>query len=136
MESMAKTIGKEAAKKIKFTFSPNVFKRMKELKDTPLSRVHLESFKTYYPVYDIFQPEIEISIVHIDPKEKQATFRFSNSKFLEDSEDYSYHIHIMSGITEEILSTGLRTDVSCNVKELHVSDKKGESYFDVVIQLK
>ena len=135
-EEMAKKIGKEAAGDIKFTFSPNVFKQMKGLKDIPLSRVLLESFKTYYPVFDIFQPEIEISIVYIDPKEKKATFRFQNSKFLEDSDDFSYHIHIMSGIAEEIIKKGLKGEVECNVKELHIGNNKEESYFDIDIQIK
>ncbi|MFW9936065.1 MAG: winged helix-turn-helix transcriptional regulator [Candidatus Thorarchaeota archaeon] len=134
-EEIAKQVGKEAAKDIKFTFDPAIYKQMKALKDHPISRIHIESFKSFYPAYDIFQPNIEISIINIDPKGKNATFRFQNSVFLEDSEDHIYHIYIMCGITEGILSRELKTDVLCTVKEIYVAEDKKDSYFDILIQI-
>ena len=134
-EEIAKQVGKEAAKDIKFTFDPAIYKQMKALKDHPISRIHIESFKSFYPAYDIFQPNIEISIIDLDPKGKNATFRFQNSLFLEDSEDHVYHIYIMCGITEGILSRELKTDVLCTVKEIYVAKDKKDSYFDITIQI-
>jgi len=132
---LAKKIGKEAVADIKFTFGPNVYKQMKSLKDNPISRVHLESFRSFYPVYDPFSPEIEISIVNIDPKGKSATFRFKNSPFLSDSLDFDYHIYIICGITEGILERELNTNVSCEIKEIHPSTTKEDAFFDVIIKL-
>ena len=134
-EEIAKQVGKEAVKDIKFTFDPAIYKQMKALKDHPISRIHIESFKSFYPAYDIFQPNIEISIINIDPKGKSATFRFQNSIFLEDSKDHIYHIYIMCGITEGILSRELKTDVLCTVKEIYVAKNKKDSYFDIIIQI-
>ncbi|MFX1592018.1 MAG: hypothetical protein ACFFB6_06040 [Promethearchaeota archaeon] len=108
---------------------------MKNLKDNPISRVHLESFKSFYPVYDPFSPEIQISIVDIDPKGKSATFRFKNSPFLFATKDFDYHIYIICGITEGILERELKTKVSCEVKEIHPSERKEDAYFDIVIKL-
>jgi len=71
---LAKKIGKEAVADIKFTFGPSILKQMKNLKNNPISRVHLESFKSFYPVYDPFSPEIEISIVNIELKILIITF--------------------------------------------------------------
>lgn len=136
MEELAKTIGKKASIKIKFPFSPTVLKQLKTIRDHPISRLHLEVFKNFYPSYDIFQPNVEISILEIDSEGKNATYRFQNSIFLEDSEDYIYHIYIMSGITEGILSRALKTDVLCNIKKIHVSDDKEQSYFDISIKIK
>jgi len=133
-EELAKKVGREAVKEIKFTFGPNVYKQLKSLKDVPISRIHLESFKSFYPVYDIFQPNIEISIIDSDLKGKSATFRFNNSSFLEDSEDYTYHIYIICGITEGILSRALKSEVSCNIKEIYVAEDKKDSYFDINIK--
>lgn len=134
-EELAKRVGREAVNDIKFSFGPNVYKQLKSLKDVPISRLHLESFKNFYPVYDIFQPNIEISTLNIDLEGKNATFRFKNSLFLEDNEDYTYHIYIMCGITEGILARELKSDVSCSVKEIHVGENKSESYFDILIQI-
>ena len=135
IEEMAKKIGKEAMKDIKFTFGPNVYKQLKDLKDHPISRIHLESFKNFYPVYDIFQPNIEISILKIDQEEKSATYRFKNSLFLENSDDFIYHIYIMCGITEGILNMVLKTEVICNIEQVYISNEKENSFFDISIKI-
>ncbi|MFX0024758.1 MAG: winged helix-turn-helix transcriptional regulator, partial [Candidatus Hermodarchaeota archaeon] len=96
-EGLAKKIGKEAVNDIKFTFGPSILKQMRTLKDNPISRIHLESFKSFYPVYDPFSPDIKISIINIEPKGKSATFRFKNSPFLHDTQDFDYHIYIICG---------------------------------------
>lgn len=132
---LTKKIGKEAVADIKFSFGPSILKQMKILKDNPISRVHLESFKSFYPVYDPFSPEIEISIINIDPMGKGATFRFKNSPFLLDTKDFDYHIYIICGITEGILERELKTRVKCEVKEIHPSKKKEDAYFDITIKL-
>lgn len=134
-EELAKKVGREAVQDIKFSFGPNVYKQLKSLKDIPISRIHLESFKNFYPVYDIFQPNIEISIINSDIEGKSATFRFENSSFLDDSKDYVYHIYIICGITEGILSRALKSEVKCDVKEIYVAKGKGKSYFDITIKI-
>ena len=134
-EGLAKKIGREAVKDIKFTFGTSILKQMKSLKDNPISRIHLEGFKSFYPVYDPFSPDIEISIINIDPKEKGATFRFKNSPFLFDSKDFDYHIYIIAGITEGILERELKAKVSCVVKEIYPSKIKEDAYFDIVVKI-
>ncbi|MFX1489400.1 MAG: hypothetical protein ACFFBI_09645 [Promethearchaeota archaeon] len=130
---LAKQIGKEAEKDIKFSFGPNLLKQLKGLKDYAISRIILESFKNFYSAYDIFQPEIEITILKIDQDGRSATYRFKNSIFLEDSDDFIYHIYIMSGISEAILERVLNKEVSCEIDQIYISDNKDKSFFDLSI---
>ncbi|MFW9938485.1 MAG: winged helix-turn-helix transcriptional regulator [Candidatus Thorarchaeota archaeon] len=136
MENIAKKIGREAVKDIKFTFGPSMYKQLKSIKDHPISRIHLEGFKNFYSAYDIFQPNIDISILKIDPEGKKATYRFKNSVFLEDSDDFIYHLYIMCGISEGILTKVLKTEISCEIEQIYISDNKEKSFFDLKIKIK
>ena len=133
---LAKQIGKEAEKDIKFSFGPNLLKQLKGLKDYAISRIILESFKNFYSAYDIFQPEIEINILKINQDGRSATYRFKNSIFLEDSDDYIYHLYIMSGISEGILERVLGKEVHCEIDQIYISDDKDKTFFDLSIVIK
>ncbi|MFX0042728.1 MAG: hypothetical protein ACFE8L_07440 [Candidatus Hodarchaeota archaeon] len=133
---MAKKIGREAVKDIKFAFGPSIYKQLKSIKDHPISRIHLESFKSFYSAYDIFQPNVDISILKINAEGKSATYRFKNSVFLEDTDDFIYHIYIMCGISEGILNKVLKTEVLCEIEQISISDNKDESFFDITIKIK
>jgi len=49
--------------------------------------------------------------------------------------NFDYHIFIIAGITEGILERELKTEVSCEVKEIHPSDTKEDAYFDITIKI-
>ncbi|TXT62920.1 MAG: hypothetical protein BAJALOKI3v1_470012 [Promethearchaeota archaeon] len=132
-EEIFKKIGRNQANLIKFSFSPNIYKQLKSLKGNPISRVHLELFKEFYAAYDVFQPNVEISILDVDPKGQKAVYRFKNSIFLDDDDLYIYHIYLMTGITQSILERELEEDVICKVENYHISDDRKDSYFDVSI---
>ncbi|MBD3195031.1 MAG: hypothetical protein GF317_08260 [Candidatus Lokiarchaeota archaeon] len=131
-----KEIAADFADEIKFSFSPKIYKQLKNLKAHPISKIHLEIFKNFYPAYDIFQPNIEISILEVDNEGKKAIYRFRNSIFLENNEDYIYHLYFMSGLTQGILSRELKTEVICNIENYHISDDKKDSYFDISLRIK
>ena len=135
-EDVAIQIGREAANDIKFSFGPNIQKQLRGLKSHLISRLFLESFKAFYSAYDIFQPNIDITILKIDPEGKNATYRFKNSIFLEDTDDFIYHVYIMCGISEGILKKAINRDVLCEVDQIYVSNKKEESFFDFTITIK
>lgn len=135
-EELIHLMGKEAANYIKFPFGPNVQKQLRTLKSHPLSRIILDSFKNLYSSYDIFQPNINITILNIDHEGQNATYRFKNSVFLENSHDFVYHLHIMCGISEGILEKALNREVLCKIDQIYISDNKGESFFDLSIKIK
>jgi hypothetical protein len=43
--------------------------------------------------------------------------------------------YIISGITEGILERELKTNVSCEIKEIHPAESKEDAYFDIIIKL-
>jgi hypothetical protein len=133
-----KDLIKENVHDIKFTFSPKIYKQLKYLKNHPISQLtkfHLEVFKEFYPTYDIFQPDVDISILKIDPKGKKATYRFRNSIFLEDNEDYIYHLHFACGLTEGILEKETNRKIECKVENYHIGGDKKDSYFDISLTI-
>ena len=71
----------------------------------------------------------------LDPKNMKAIFRFKNSAFLEDSDDYIYHIYLSCGITEGILKNAYSSNIVCEIENIHVSKNKEDAYFDLSIRL-
>jgi Mn-dependent DtxR family transcriptional regulator len=130
-----KEIGRGEVDNIKFAFGPNVFQELKKLKDIPFSKDHLDAFKNFFPSYDIFQPDIEISTLSLDPKEMKAIFRFKNSAFVETNDNFVYHIYLICGITEGILKKTYNIPIECEVENGHVGTNKEDSYFDLSIRL-
>jgi len=130
-----KEIGLSEVANIKFAFGPDVFQELKKLKDKEFSKEHLDAFKNFFPSYDIFQPNIEISTLELDPKNMKAIFRFKNSAFLEDTDDYIYHIYLTCGITEGILKNTYNSHIVCDIENIHVSKNKEDAYFDLSIRL-
>jgi hypothetical protein len=134
-----KYIIKKNVSDIKFTFSPKIYKQLKYFKSHPISqytKIHLEIFKEFYPTYDIFQPDVDISILKIDPKGQKAVYRFRNSVFIEDNDDYLYHVYFMCGLTEGILEREIKREVNCQVENYHIGGGKEDSYFDISISIK
>ena len=131
-----KKIGREIANEVKFNHSDNIFKALKELVSDPYPKILLESFKIYFPFFDFFQPDLTIEMIQIDELGTSATYRFRNSVFCEDSEDYIHHMNITSGIIEVVLSGVLKREVISNVEKIHISDNTEESYFDLSIMIK
>jgi len=133
---LMKKIGREIADEVKFKHSDNIFRALKELVSDPYPKILLESFKIYFPFFDFFQPELSIEIIDIDELGTNATYRFRNSVFWEDSEDYIHHMYITSGIIEVVLSGVLKREVVSVIEELHISNNKNESYFDLSIKIR
>jgi len=130
---IAKKIGKESVPHIRFPFGRTIKKQLKNLKNNPITEAHLEAFKTFYAAYDIFQPDIQIEIQEISDEGNRAVYRFSNSRFLEDSKDYIFHIYMMSGITEGLIENSIHREVKVDVKTVHMGNSKENSYFDIEI---
>ncbi|MFX0072278.1 MAG: hypothetical protein ACFFAO_14425, partial [Candidatus Hermodarchaeota archaeon] len=93
-------------------------------------------FSNFYPYIDIYQQNLVVSDVEVNYILKKAKYRFHNSKFIIESEDFIYHFYIFCGIIESTISKALKKRVICNVEKINVTKNESDSYVDISIEIK
>jgi len=134
-ENVLKKIGQKSAKDIKFSFSPNIYKQLKKLKRYHIKKIPLEIFKQLYYAFDIFQPNIKISVLDLNSDGHKTIYRFKNTIFLDNKDLYIYHIFLIIGIIETIIKRELNQDMVCELENYHISEDSKDSYYDISIEL-
>ena len=129
-----KEIGKNGSDFIKTLIPSRTLKQLKNLNSQKLSQVHVDIFKNLYTNFDVLQPEVKISVIEEDYENQQVLVRFTNSVFLDGSDDLIYHVYIVCGIGEAIMSLILKRNIEVNIKKIHVDREKKFSYFDLEIK--
>ena len=66
----------------------------------------------------------------------RAKYKFSNSEFLEDTDDFIYHFHMAVGIMEAILTREIGRPVECFIENIYISDNKENSYVVISVNIK
>ena len=135
-EEIFKQIGREALQYIDFSFGPTIKRQMKVIKGSPIIKLYFEVFKNFYTSYDLLQPTIEISDPEIDETGMSAIYRFSNSEFLENSDEFIYHFYMAAGIMEVIFTREIGHPVECFVEKIHIADSKESSYVKISVNIK
>lgn len=123
---------------IRINISPEMKKKLNELGEKPtreLISINLNLFKELYLMYDLFQPDVDISLLEIDADQNKVIYRFKNSRFFEDNEDYIYHLYFMCGVSEGILERALKRKITCRLENNHIAGEKEDSYFDLSIEI-
>jgi len=132
-EDLLKQIGRESLKYIDFEQSEKSKKQLKGIRGNPIIKLYFEVFRKFYPSFDLLQPNIKISEPEIQNSGKKAVYRFTNSEFIEDSEDFIYHFYIIAGIIEKQFSDLFNRVIKCNIEKVNISDTQGESFIDISI---
>ncbi len=135
-EEIFKQIGKKSLEFIDFSFGQTILKGLRGLRGNPILKLYFKVFSEFYPSYDILQPSIEISEPRFNKTGTKAYYRFTNSEFVENSDDFIYHFYIVTGIIEALWERELEKQVACNVENVYVSDKVGESFVELSIEVK
>jgi hypothetical protein len=135
-EQVFKLIGKEALKHIDFSFGPTIKRQMRVVKGSPIIKLYFDVFKNFYTSYDLLQPKIEISNPEIDETGMRAVYKFTNSEFLETTDDFIYHFYMAVGIMEVIFSREIERPVECIIEKVHISDGKEESFIEISVNVK
>ena len=133
--SLYKEMGKKFLQHFEYKFGKSLLKEFAALKKVKTTKPHLEFFKKLYPSFNFLQDTMEITDMKFENKNKKAIYRFKNSEFLETRDDYNFYFYIVAGIAEAYLSEELSRNVNCEIIEIHVSDKKEESYVEMSIEI-
>ncbi|MBD3197428.1 MAG: winged helix-turn-helix transcriptional regulator [Candidatus Lokiarchaeota archaeon] len=131
-EEILKEIGKESSNFIDFDQSEKSKKQLKGIRGSPILKLFFEVLPSFYPSFDLLQPNIKISEPEIQNSGKKAIYRFTNSEFINDTEDFVYHFYLITGIIETQFSEIFNRKIKCNIEKVKIS-KDNESYVDISI---
>jgi len=106
------------------------FKRAKKTQD-PIPKLKL--FQHFYNSFDLFQDDLDISLIKLDKKE--VIYRLKNSEFLDLEGKYITFFYIAFGITEAIYKENLKLDIKCDLIDYHFSKKDKNGYLDISLKL-
>jgi len=134
-EEIFKQIGREALNYIDFSFGPTIKRQMKVIKGSPIIKLYFEVFRNFYTSYDLLQPTIEISEPEIDETGMKAVYRFTNSEFLESTDEFIYHFYMAVGIMEVIFTREIGRSVKCFIEKIHIADEKEGSYIEISVTI-
>lgn len=128
-----KEIGHLISNQYQFPFGPTFAKELEKVRGSPDIEMHLRRFKKLYITFDFLQEDLEIEILKLDGN--RAVYRFRNSEFLSNSEEYLYYFHMICGIIERYLSNEVPGQVNSNVEAVHIDKLKENSYIDISIEI-
>ena len=130
-EDVFKELGKEL---VKFypTSIGNIPRIINELNSGVSLKFIMEVVEDIYQ--GLFQDSIILNKIEINNDDEIIKIRYSHSTFLIDSDDFIYHIYMLIGYIEKLLSNELNTKFECSIEDIYISDNKKESYVDILIQ--
>ena len=134
MERM-KEIGKLGAHDINFIMPYGLLESITSVNEELFSKYYMELFKNLYTSFDVLQPDVKITIIEADAKSGTVIFRFTNSTFLDGTDDFIYHLYFVCGVAEERISTTVGIPVSVNIEKIYLDKRKEFSYYDLSIKI-
>ena len=99
-------------------------------------KLYCDVFGKYYPFFNIIQPTIELSVKKKGGTNDKLTLKFTNSEFLENTDDFIYHFYILTGIIEAFRKKDVDRTVKYNIETIYVSDKKKNSFIELSVEVK
>ncbi|TFG30481.1 MAG: HTH domain-containing protein [Promethearchaeota archaeon] len=134
-EEIFKEIGRNCYEYIDFSLGPMISKELKGLKVNRLIKIYYEVFGRFYPSYEVAQPLIDISVQNLDENNTRTILKFSNSEFLQTTDDFLLHAYIIAGLIEELWVKEVGRKIKCNVGKVHISEKKEESFYELYLDV-
>jgi DNA-binding transcriptional ArsR family regulator len=132
-QDVFKEIGHEILKKFQFPIGDAYIEEFKRARKTKDPVAQLKLFEKFYNSYDFFQDDINISLQELS--HNRATYRFTNSEFLKENDEFIYFFYIACGITEGIYLTNLNKTVECDIEKVHTSKNEEDSYIDISLKI-
>ena len=128
-----KEVGRKILEHFQFPISKDTVKEFDNLREIDTPQAQLKLFQEYYNAFDVLQEDLNISLMEL--QKNRAVYRLKNPEYLDSSNDDTYFFYFACGIVEQIYLQILNIKVKCNVKEIHSSSVKEESYVDFSLEL-
>ena len=130
-----KEIGRICYKHIDFSLGAVISKEFKGFKVNTFIKIYNDVFGKFYPSSDVINPLIDISQKKLDNNKTKTILKFTNSEFLQDTDDFIYHAYIVAGLIEELWKREVGRIIKCNVENVRISDKIENSYYELSIEV-
>lgn len=127
-----KKIGHNCLEYIDFYLSPTQSEKLKGMKVNRIWKLYYDVFGKFYPSLNIIQPTIKVKTRKENGTIK-IILKFTNSEFLDITDDFIYHYYIVAGLIEAIWRRETHLDVICNIEKVYISEKKENSYVELSI---
>ena len=132
-EQKFKDVGRRILEQFEFPIGNSYIKEIEKVKKNGNTRAQMEIFREFYNSFDFLQDDVEILPVELS--NNKAVYRYKNSEFFENSDDYIYYYHIVCGIAEGLFLQYFNQNAKCNVANFVISKNKEESYVDISIEI-
>ncbi len=138
-EEKYKEIGRELQNNFNYRYSKRFFKdeetRRKAVKHIKNFKPHFDYFIEVFNAQNVLQDTIQVNLIRYENNNKRGLFRFTNSDFLESTDDHIFHFYMIAGIIESYLGSELDREIRCDILDVNISKKKEECYVDMSIDI-
>ncbi len=128
-----KEIGRAILDNFKFPLGEEIINQFESLRKDYGIQAKLKFFQEFYDSFDLVQDNPEVIIVEL--QENRVVYKIKDPEFLRPPGDSTYFFYFICGITEGLYKRLLKTTVSCNVLDIHISSNSEDSYVKISLEL-
>lgn len=130
-----KDIGRNSVEYIESLLGPLVLKQVEGLNVNRMIGLYYQLFGKVIPSLNMVKPNIEMIMRKKNEFENKIIFKFTNTEFLDTSDDFIYHYYIIAGILEKVWQRDVKKNVKVNVETVSISEKKDESFLEFSVEI-
>ena len=102
----------------------------------PSLKTLTDTFENIVPYKEIFQDPIELIGINVDKENSEINLEYTNSSFLEDTDDFIYHIYINFGYLQALYEKLLKKSLNFTVEDISIANDKESSLIKISISEK
>ena len=138
-EEKYKEIGRELQNNFNYRYSKRFYKneeiRRKSVKDIKDFKPHFDYFIEVFNAQNILLDTVQVNLIRYENNNMRGCFRFSNSDFLDLTDEHIFYFYMIAGILESYLGSELDREIRCNILDVNISKQKEECYVDMSIDI-
>lgn len=138
-EEKYKEIGRELQNNFNYRYSKGFFKneetRRRSVKNIKDFKPHFDYFIEVFNAQNILLDTVQVNLIRYENNNMRGCFRFSNSDFLDLTDEHIFYFYMIAGILESYLGSELDREIRCNILDVNISKQKEECYVDMSIDI-